>query len=110
MDLIELFLAFFKHYGFSEFSKIRDKKFDEYVSLLNPNQTKVYQVGKYKKIEWNDLYTLYVAVFNQNGELVCIEREVWYEYRFMFFGKKVIFDCHRNIKCRECCERVSAVE
>ena len=82
----------YNDYSFSDFSKIRRKSFDEYVRLLNPKQTLIYQEGDLKKIEWQDDFTLYIAVFDKNGEFITIEREVWYEYKFPLFKKRVILD------------------
>jgi hypothetical protein len=46
----------------------------------------------YEKIKWQDEFTLCIAVFNKNGEFITIEREVWYEYKFPLFKKRVILD------------------
>lgn len=88
-DLINIV---FSEYTFSEFSTIGKRNYDDYIRLLNSNQTLVYQVGDLKKIEWQDLFTLYVVVFNIDGEFICVEREVWYEYKFPFYKKKAILD------------------
>lgn len=97
-DLKNFIVIVFSDYGFSEFSKIGKQNYDDYIRLLNPHQTWVYQEGDLKKIQWQDLFTLYVAVFNKDGEFVCVEREVWYEYKFPFYKKKVIFDTYGIIK------------
>jgi hypothetical protein len=84
--------SYFMEYRFSDFAKIRIKTFDELVNSLNPNQTIIYLKGDFKIIEWHDPFTLFVVVFNRTGDFVCIEREVWYEYKFPFFKKTVILD------------------
>jgi hypothetical protein len=88
----------FKNYGFSEFSLIGNKNYGEYISLLNPHQTKVYKVDNYLMIEWNDPYTMYITRFNLNGEFISIEREMWFEYKMPFFTKVVIYDSNLIIK------------
>jgi len=82
----------FKGYTFSEFSILRKRSYDEYINILNPNQTILYQKGDFKIIEWQDPFTLFVAVFDKHGEFVCIEREVWYEYKFPLLKKRVMLD------------------
>jgi hypothetical protein len=82
----------FNNYKWSDISKIGEATYDEYISRLNPKQTKVSEDSKYKRIHWEDEQTLYVIRFTKQGKFLMIEREVWYEFSLPFFKKKIILD------------------
>jgi hypothetical protein len=82
----------FNNYKWSDISKIGEATYDEYISRLNPKQTKVSEDSKYKRIHWEDEQTLYVVRFTKQGKFLMIEREVWYEFNLPFFKKKIILD------------------
>lgn len=91
-DLKILFNAIFKSYAFSDLSKIGPLDYKEYVEKLNPAQTVLINDKKFKWIQWEDDQTYYLVKFSKRGRFIRIEREIWFEYTFPWFKKKIIFD------------------
>lgn len=90
--LINVIQWLFNNYKWSDISKLGQVSFEEYISQLNPSQTKVIEDDKFKRIQWEDEQTLYIVRFTKGGKFLMIEREVWYEYQLPFFKKKIILD------------------
>lgn len=91
-ELKILFNAIFKSYAFSDLSKIGPLDYNEYVVKLNPAQTVLIKDKKFKWIQWEDDQTYYLVKFSKRGRFIRIEREIWFEYTFPWFKKKIIFD------------------
>lgn len=86
----------FNNYKWSEISRLGNLSFEEHIKRLNPKQTKVFEDHQFKRIQWEDDQTLYVIRFSKEGKFLMIEREVWYEYQWPFFKKKIIIDERKN--------------
>ena len=86
------FKALFNPPPMSKFSNISPGDLEHYVGQLNPNQTSVLYHGEFIYLEWMDRYTFYRLRFGLDGKFIKIDRQVWYEYPFPFFIRRVMME------------------
>ena len=86
------FKALFNPPPMSRFSQISPGDLAHYVSQLNPKQTCVLHDGNYIQLQWKDRYTFYQVRFGLDGKFIKIDRQVWYEYPFPFFIRRVMME------------------
>lgn len=86
------FKALFNPPPMSKFSYISPGDLEHYVGQLNPNQTSVLYHGEFIYLEWMDRYTFYRLRFGLDGKFIKIDRQVWYEYPFPFFIRRVMME------------------
>lgn len=94
--IILYFQGIINQYKFSDVGSIGEASFDYYITKLNPNQTKIIEDEYFKRIVWEDLNSFFIIRFSKNGEFLLIEKEVWYEFRFPFFSRKVYQEINKG--------------
>lgn len=77
---------------FSIASNIGPVSFDEYIRILGRENLLVTEDLVCKRIKWEDVCTLYVFRFSLNGEFQFVEREIWYEYKWLGLRKTIMMD------------------
>ena len=85
----------YNKFRFAKASMIGPVKFEEYVRILGAENVKVSEDAIFKRIQWEDVCTLYVFRFSCTGEFNLVEREIWYEYEWPNLKKKVVLDVTR---------------
>jgi hypothetical protein len=90
-----MYFAFHKH-RFSKASLIGPASFEEYMKFLGRVNVVVSEDSHCKRIQWEDVCTLYVFRFSLKGEFQQVEREIWYEYQWPSFKKMVLMDAIRK--------------
>ena len=96
MKYINLLSYLFYHkYRWSKASKIGPVSYNEYINLLGRENIVVSEDSDSKRIEWEDISTLYVFRFSKKGEFQIVEREVWYDYKWPSLSKLVILEVSR---------------
>jgi hypothetical protein len=99
-NFINALRYFFYHkHRFSVITKIGPVGFDEYIKILGRENVKVFNYESYKRILWEDVCSLYVIRFSNEGEFLQFEREVWYEYKLPWLTKTILLEVDRtNVK------------
>ncbi len=85
----------YNKFRFAEASMIGPASLDDYVRILGSGNIKVSEDANFKRIQWEDVCTLYVFRFSSAGEFNLVEREIWYEYEWPSLEKKVVLDVSR---------------
>jgi len=75
---------------FSIFSQITKGDLNQYISQLNPAQTRLFDEGECTILQWQDHYTFFQVRFDAQGKFLQIDREIWYEYPFPLFIRRVL--------------------
>ena len=83
-------------YRWSKASKIGSVSYDEYVKILGRNNIKVTEDSKSKRIQWEDVCTLYIFRFSKSGDFQIVELEIWFEYRWPWLSKSVLLEVKRG--------------
>jgi hypothetical protein len=87
---------FYYQYKYSDASMIGQASFDKYIKILGHSRVIVSEDSNSKRIQFEDLYTLYVFKFSIDGEFQQIEREIWYEYKWPKFKKTILMSYDRE--------------
>lgn len=86
----------YNKFRFAEASMIGPAPFEEYIKILGHKNVVVSQDSNFKRIQWEDVCTLYVFRFSHTGEFDLVEREIWYDYEWPGLTKSVVMEIKRQ--------------
>lgn len=89
------YLFYHKH-RWSKASMIGPLPFDEHVRILGQKNILVSEDPHCKRIQWENVCTLYVFRFSHTGEFQLVEREIWFEYKWPSLSKTVLMEVNRD--------------
>ncbi len=90
-----LYIFYYKH-RWSRASNLGPVSFDEHLKILGDKDIRITEDSVSKRIQWEDLSTMYVFKFSLSGEFQLIEREIWYEYKWLSLTKTVLMEVNRT--------------
>lgn len=97
---MELFNALryflYNKFRYAKASMIGPSFFDDYIRILGAENIKVSEDANFKRIQWEDVCTLYVFRFSHTGEFDLVEREIWYDYEWPGLTKSVVMEINRQ--------------
>jgi hypothetical protein len=95
-EFLNALLYFFYHkHRWSKASNLGPVSFEEHLKILGNKDIRITEDSVSKRIQWEDLSTMYVFKFSLSGEFQLIEREIWYEYKWPSLTKTVLMEVNR---------------